>query len=113
MNNMTRGEEIIKIIKDKNLEYAFFHQDFDDLDIEWDQFGDNHIEYLKSLGLPTKYEEVDGRYDTAEFWSVIHFPEEGIYIKISGEYDSYGQYEHEYNEVTQVFPKQVTQTIYE
>jgi hypothetical protein len=110
---MTRAEEIIKIIKEENLLREFFNQDFDDLEIEWNEFNDDYKEYLKSLKLPTEFEEIDGRCDTSEFWSVIHFPEENIYIKISGWYDSYGESEHTYDEIKQVFPKEIKTIIYE
>jgi hypothetical protein len=95
------GEEIIKVIRDEGLQRAFFELETVEA-------------YLESVGLPTEFKQVDGRCDTSEFWSVIHFPVQDVYVKITGTYDSYGQYEHYYNDkVTQVFPKQVTKTVYD
>ena len=111
------AEEIIKIIQDKGLQQAFFEPEYFDDQLEnLDEEGEfETVEaYLESVGLPTEFKQVDGRSDTSEFWSVIHFPVEDVYIKITGTYDSYGQYEHDYNQkVTQVFPKQVTKTVYD
>ena len=123
---MNRAQEIIKIIKDNDLLQQFFNSDYweyKDGDLEdfypegsdrgWKDLDKAVENYLESLGLPTEYSEVDGRCDTSEFWSVVHFPTEDIYLKIEGEYDSYGQGEHEYDSITQVFPKEVTTIIYE
>jgi hypothetical protein len=108
------AEEIIKIIQDNYLQSQFFSKDnFGYFLDELDEF-ETVEAYLESLNLPTEYKIVAGRSDTSEFWSVIHFPVEDVYIKITGTYDSYGQYEHDYDDkVTQVFPKQVTQTVYD
>jgi len=115
----TTAEEIIKVIEDKGLQEAFFEPEYfedclDDLSEDEDVDYDSKESYLESVGLPTNFKQVAGRCDTSEFWSVIHFPEEDVYIKITGRYDSYGQYEHDYHQkVTQVFPKQVTTTVYD
>ena len=112
------AEEIIKIIEDKGLQKALFDC-FDDEEYlleELDEEGEFETAnaYLESVGLPTEYKKVAGRCDTSEFWSVIYFPVADAYIKITGTYDSYGQYEHDYNrKVTQVFPKQITTTVYD
>lgn len=107
-------EELIKEIESRNLQEQFFEIDnwerLDEIeDYDWD-----YKKYLDSIGLPSDYKKVDGRCDTSQFWSVIYFPTQDAYLKITGRYDSYGQYEHYYNKkVTQVFPKEVTQTIYQ
>lgn len=93
------GEEIIKVIRDKGLQRVFFELETVEA-------------YLESVGLPTEFKQVDGRCDTSEFWSVIHFPVQDVYVKITGTYDSYGQYDYN-DKVTQVFPKQVTKTVYD
>ena len=111
------AEEIIKIIQDKELQQAFFDC-FDDEDYileTVDEEGEFETldAYLESVGLPTEFKEVDGRCDTSEFWAVIHFPVEDVYIKITGRYDFYGQCEHEYHQkVTQVFPRTIESIIY-
>jgi hypothetical protein len=111
------AEFIISTIQDKGLQEAFFDPYYFEDQLEnLDEDGEFETKeaYLESVGLPTEFKQVDGRCDTSEFWSVIHFPVEDVYIKITGRYDSYGQYEHYYNDqVTQVFPKQVTTTVYD
>ncbi len=111
---MITAEHIIKTIQDNDLQKPFFCADhWEEYEDRLEDFNDDEKLYLESLGMPTEYKEVDGRCDTSEFWTVVHFPVEDIYIKITGEYDSYGQYDHYYNEkVTQVFPKKVTTTVY-
>ena len=110
------AEEIIKIIQDKGLQQAFFEPEYFDDQLEYldeEEEFETVEEYLTSVGLPTEFKQVDGRCDTSEFWSVIHFPVEDVYIKITGRYDSYGQYEHDYNQkVTQVFPRTIESIIY-
>lgn len=108
------AQELIDIIKENDLlEYVFHGLDegWVELEYDYEEF-ENDEEYLKSLGLEN-FEPIESREDTAEFWSVIHFKNEDIYLRIDGEYDSYGQGDHEYDSIKQVFPKQVTQTIYE
>jgi hypothetical protein len=115
MENLT-AEQIIKIIQEHNLQSCLF--DGDDnyqlkAEAEDNGFGKDTAGFLQALGLPY-FQLIDFRCDTAEMWSVLHFPVEDVYLKITGTYDSYGQYEHDYDEqVTQVFPKQVTVTLYE
>jgi hypothetical protein len=109
------AKQLIQIILDNDLQSALFDDDNYQLGYKAEDngFGEDTVAFLKSLGLPIST-VVDSRCDTAEMWSVIYFPVEDIYLKLTGTYDSYGQYEHDYDdEVTQVFPKQVTVTIYE
>lgn len=121
------AEEIIKIIQDKGLQEAFFEPEYFDQLENLDEEGEfETIEaYLESVGLPKEYKKVAGRSDTSEFWSVIHFPVEDVYVKITGTYDSSNKlfsefgfgienigYCHYDSKVTQVFPKQVTTTVY-
>ena len=108
------AEELIKEIESRNLQEQFFDKDnWERLEDELEPFDWDEKKYLESIGLPTEYNEVAGRCDTSEFWTVIHFTNEDIYLRISGTYDSYGHGEHYYNKkVKQVFPKEVKQTIY-
>lgn len=70
-------------------------------------------ELLDSLNFKN-YKQVDYVCNTDEMFCVIYFKDSDIYIQLTGEYDSYGQYEHDYHtEIKQVFPKQITKTIYE
>lgn len=111
---MKTAQELIEIIVQNDLMKPLFGDDFDDFDIEDEEgeYIDDPREYVKNLGLG-EIEYKDSREDTSEFWTVIYLKDHDIYLRIDGVYDSYGQYEHEYNNVTQVFPKEVTQTIYE
>ena len=98
---MTAQELIEEIKKNKHQEAIFqvavYDEDLEDIGIE---------------GVYPEFEEVDSRTDSSEFWCVVRFKQENqadIYLKFHGEYDSYGQGEHEYHSgVTQVFPKEVT-----
>ena len=107
------AEHFIKIIKDNELLEFLFHvgNGWCKLDYNEEEFKDPK-EYLSSLGL-NDYKQIESREDTSEFWSIIHFKNEDIYLKINGEYDSYGQEEHYYHSVTEVLPKEITTIIYE
>lgn len=112
-------EEIIKTIKEEDLLAFFFELESGYLvDYEHYTSEDEMIEtqeqedaYLKKLGL-SNFENKGGRADTSEFWNVVYFPDYDVYLKISGWYDSYGGYEHSYDEIEAVTPKTVTKTIY-
>ncbi len=117
------AEEIIKIIQDKDLQKGIFelNDDYHIIDKAGDIAADNDEERefedaksaLEYLGLEDAV-VVDSREDTSEFWSVVHFIESDVHIKITGWYDSYGQYEHEYHsKVIEVKPKIVQTIIYE
>ena len=109
--------EIIKIIKDNDLQKPLMEFDgsssdfieyFDDKEFEEKE---EALEYLKSLGLET-IEFKASVCNSDEMYTILQI--NGIFLKLEGEYDSYGQYEHDYDcGITEVFPKQVTQTIYE
>ncbi len=68
---------------------------------------------LLELGIP-HYELIDGVCNSNELHSIVKFGKD-IYVRFSGEYDSYGQGEHHYDAsyCVQVFPKIVEITIYE
>lgn len=94
-----KAEEIIKIIQDNQLQESLFNES-------------NSKEYLAELGLPS-FEQLDYVCNSDEMYCIIHFKDEDIYLKFTGEYDSYGGGDHYYNdEIKQVFPKQVTITQY-
>ena len=58
--------------------------------------------------------EVDCKQNTDEFWVVRYFKDQDIYIQLTGEYDSYGEGEHEYHrEVKRVYPVEKIVTVYE
>lgn len=112
-------EEIIKTIKEEDLLAYFFEQDSGYL-VDYEHYTSDDVlienleqekEYLKKLGL-SNFEDKGGRADTSEFWNVVYFPDHNAYLKISGWYDSYGGYEHSYDEIKEVKPQTVTKTIY-
>lgn len=122
MNQLTKtmktSEELIKIINDNNLQRPLFNleyisESFEDND-ELCHLDTNEkcFEHLKELGLDNM-KEIDGVCNSDEMYVIIHFQNENIYLKLSGEYDSYGGGEHWYEgAIKEVFPKEVTQTIY-
>lgn len=114
---------IIDAIKKNNLQKAFFHSDdrgymYEIIAESVDQLQDTEgeepiIDYLGSLGLKN-FKNIEVVSNTDDFYSIVYFEDENVYLRFSGTYDSYGQYEHYYNnEVKQVFPKQVTITKFE
>jgi hypothetical protein len=121
---MMTFEDIEYFIRNTNSQYIFFDLDEGDLKgcisdflkEEKDENGDTEFtkEELESVFNRDNIEYKDGREDTTEFWAVCYFKEQDIYIRLDGEYDSYGNYEHEYNRgITQVHPKEIMKTVYE
>ena len=119
------ANELIKIIKDNNLQEFLFTNEIDDVyeqflditELEDDEV-DNYdllVEaVLDKIGFPKNYKQVDYTCNSDEMFCVIHFTEEDIYLKLTGEYDSYGQCEHDYdNGIQEVKPKQKLITVYE
>lgn len=106
------AEQLINLIKDNDLLEPLFHGDLKwaELDDEEGNPIENVEEYFKNLFGELEYK--DGRCDTSEFWQVIYFKDCDIYLEISGEYDSYGQGEHQYYGITEVRPKEITKTVY-
>lgn len=113
------GKQLIEVIKEEDLLRHFFecneslidyeHVTSKGVEIENEE---QEKEYLNSLGL-SNFEDKGGRSDTSEFWNIVYFPDYDVHLKISGWYDSYGGYEHDYTGITEVKPKEVTKTIYE
>lgn len=111
---MKTAQELIDIINKNDLLKPLFDDDFYDVELE-DEEGngiENVEEYIKTSVLG-ELEYKDSRQDTSEFWQVIYFKDHDIYLRIDGVYDSYGQYEHEYNSVKEVKPKEIQTVIYE
>jgi uncharacterized protein YuzB (UPF0349 family) len=62
----------------------------------------------------SEFEIVESQCNSDVMYLIFHFVEENIYIKVSGEYDSYGNSGHEFLKgIYQVFPKEITKTIYQ
>ena len=102
---MTTAQELIEIIVQNDLQEFLF--DSDNLE-EVEDLED--VKHIQSLG---QIEWKDSREDTSEFWSVIYLKDFDIYLRIEGEYDSYMEYNHDYDKVVQVFPKEIQTVIYE
>lgn len=114
---MKTAKELIKIIIKNNLQKGLFNVDYiveylENLDGEYFDTSDECLDYLKSLGLDN-FEQLMCVSNTDEMYSIIHFKNDDIYLKLIGEYDSYGEFDHDYErDIIQVFPKQVTITQY-
>lgn len=94
------AQELIEVITKNDLLEALFDDDLDCIgDVE--ELGLGELEYK------------DSREDTSEFWQVIYFKDHDVYLRIEGEFDSYMEYEHSYNTVTEVKPKEIQTIIYE
>ena len=105
-------EKICDIIKSYNLYEYLFNEDEDFIENIEDS-GYEGKELLDFLGF-TNFKQVKHVRNSDEMYCVIHFEDVDIYILLTGEYDSYGQGEHSYHrKIKQVFPKQITITIYE
>lgn len=109
------AKELIEIIVQNDLLKPLFDGDFDEVEIgdEDGEYIENVEKYVKeTLGLG-ELEYKDSREDTSQFWQVIYFKDHDVYLRIEGEYDSYGQGEHEYDTIEEVKPKEVLTVIYE
>lgn len=108
-------EEISEIIREYDLyKYLFEGDDYylEDLIIKGKEDEENVEKALKEIGFD--YIQVDYVCNTDEMFVVLYFENSDIYVRLTGEYDSYGQYDHEYHrKITQVFPKEIKKTIYE
>ena len=94
---MRTSEELIQIIKENDLHHALFEC----------------YEASETVDFPKDYEQVEYICNSDEMYCVIHFKEENIYLQLDGEYDSYGGGDHWYKgNIKEVFPKQVTITVY-
>jgi len=115
-------KKLIEIIEENYLLEFFFEcergllwekeDEYDDEDKRGINSLEDEVKWLTNLGL-NNFEDKGGRADTSQFWSIVYFKDYDVYLKISGTYDSYGEYEHEYDTIKEVKPKQVTETIYE
>lgn len=112
--------EIKKLITDNDLVKFLFTEDFHDLADEQKlkyfedlTYQENIQEYLNTIGFP-KYKQISYVCNSDEMYTIIHFIEDDIYVKLIGTYDSYGNGEHYYHDgMKQVYPKEKMVTIYE
>lgn len=91
--------EIIKIIKDNDLQEQIFN------------YEDYSEEITEELG---EFEIKESICNSDEMYIIIYFIKPNIYLKLTGEYDSYGGGEHYYyGSIREVKPKEVQKIIYE
>ncbi len=110
-----KSTELINKIKENNLQIIMFHIN-------------NKGEYLEETEFETEEEltakfeeldfgeikEVDSVCNSDEMYSVVHFVKHNVYLMLTGEYDSYGSDEHDYDcGIKEVNPKEKTITVYE
>lgn len=120
---MKTFEELKTIIEDHGLHHllcAYIHE-IDDIneyngDYEIIDTEDKKVtEVFDELGIG-KIKSVESECNSDELFNVVYFEDHNIYIKFIGEYDSYGSGDHYYDSCggspKQVFPKEVTKTIY-
>ncbi len=106
--------ELIKNIKNNDLQKIFFHlnekKEYLSKKFTTAEEGE---EKLKELGFG-EMEQKSSVCNSDEMNVVIHFKDHNIYLMLTGEYDSYGEYNHDYdNGIKEVFPKTQTLTVYE
>ncbi len=97
------AQELIDIIKENDLQEQILD----------DGIWSNNCEELSKI-IPEEHELLDAVCNSDEMYCVVWFKESNVFLKLTGEYDSYGDGNHDYDEeVTQVFPKEITKIIYE
>jgi hypothetical protein len=102
---MKTTEELIEYITSNKLIYSIFN--------DGDNEDDNEELYNKYNELALKYDVIDYTCNSDELYMILYFKEIDIYLKLTGEYDSYGEGQHYYNdEVKQVYPEQKTIIVY-
>lgn len=113
------GEEILEIISqnytENNFAYNFFEDLSQDSEVPQDIRDGNSEEILNYLGLG-KVEEVEqyggeGKGDT--WYSVKHFVDHDVYIRIDGWYASYNGAEFDEGYGKEVKPQEKVITVYE
>ena len=98
---MKTAAELIKYIIKNDLQSFLFEEISNTDDADVNEF----------LG---KMEQKDYVVNSDEMYCVVYFIDHDIYLRLSGEFDSYGGGEHGYNgEIKEVNPKQKTITVYE
>lgn len=123
---MSRFEEIKKVILDEKL-VQFFFEYYNEENESYNYFYPNNIDsvnstedvlfYLKKWYDIEDFEVISYQCNSDEMYCIVYFKNEDIYIKLEGEYDSYGGNDHSYfygeKRITQVFPKKIEVIIYE
>ena len=115
------SQELIQLIRDNDLHELFCqfgesYENITDCIKEYDKYLD-FDKILIDLKL-NNVESVNSVYNSDELYNIVYFKDYNIYIKFIGEYDSYGNYDHDFTEsnwakMKEVFPKIIEQTIYE
>ena len=109
------SNELIKLITDNNLQEIFceFGTGYNTLSefFENKRYGEEDkevYENIENLKLDN-VESVDSCCNSDELYNVVYFKDYNIYLEFTGEYDSYGSGDHNYDgSIREVFPKEVT-----
>ncbi len=100
---MNQFEEIKKLIQDNNLQSYL---------CELEEYYLENYDILDEINFP-EFEQIDYVCNSDELYSIIYFPYQDLYIKIIGEYDSYGKGNHFFKkDIKEVKPKKIKKTIY-
>jgi hypothetical protein len=69
--------------------------------------------FFDTFGRVVEVEQKGGQGEGEEWYSVIHFEDHDVYIRIDGYYSSYGGTDFDSAEFNEVRPKEKTITVYE
>lgn len=93
------GDQILEIVQEKLEVYDWGHHDFDKEDI--------------GLGEVIQIEQVGGEDQGTTWYSIKHFVDHDVYIKVEGYYTSYDGVDFDYGYGTVVRPVEKTITVFE
>ena len=95
---------------------AYFHVENKEVDFEFENI-DQTLIYLERFLNLSNFEVVESVCNSDTMYCIVHFKDDNIYVKLEGEYDSYGNYNHDYfndkARITEVKPQKVEVVIYE
>ena len=124
---MNRFKEIQDIIiKNELVKFFFEYYNYDkeaylyifnkEGDFEFEDT-DQVLIYLEKFLNLSNFEVVESTCNSDTMYCVVYFKDDNIYVKLKGEYDSYGNYDHDYfndkNHIIEVKPKKIEVIIYE
>lgn len=96
---MKTFKEIVEILKENNIsEESFCYQDYEKKEL--------------GLGEIKRVDDYGGEDCGSEYYSVDHFVEHDVYIRVDAWYQSFHGADFYNSEFTQVFPTEVTRTEY-
>lgn len=116
----TKAKQLINIIENLNIQ-EWVMNEWRDINLRDDNdeiipfTDDDHIfSYLKGKFEFEEFERIEQVCNSDEMYTVIYFKESDIYLKLIGEYDSYGNNDHNYTRgIIEVKPISKTIIAYE